>query len=350
MDNLTHSLTGLVLSRAGLDRLHPRAKWLLLASANGPDVDFVSMLAGADTYFIYHRWATHAILFVPIVALLPVIGVRLAFWKKPFDWKWAYVLSIIGVASHLILDWTNPYGIRLFLPFSDAWPALHSTSVVDIWIWTILLLAILWPMLSRLVGSEIGSRAKPGRGWAIAALVLFAVYNTGRWFIYQRAVEVQEALVYNGQAARRATAMPTHINPLVWKGVVETNSFWVLQEVNLARDLDPAQGRIIYKPESSPAIDAARKTRLFDVFSRFSRTLHWRVTPDPDIDGGTRVEAVDLRFNFTRGPRGQRHRNTLRFQSGLKAPQEPQAFEHRAAVVISRFPNAGFAARRFIVR
>lgn len=299
MDNLTHSLTGLMLSRAGLNRLHPHAGWILFFASNAPDCDVISAIGGASTYFVYHRWLTHALVAVPVVAILPVVFARLLFRRKPFDWKWAYLLSLIGVAGHLLLDFTNAYGIRLLLPFSDAWPALDITSVVDLWIWGLLLMATLWPMLSRLVGSEIGSKAKPGRGWAIAALVLLSFYECGRWFVHGRAVEVQEALVYNGQAAKRATAFPTLVNPLLWRGVVETSSFWVIQDLDLSKELDPAEGRVIYKPETSPAIEAARRTQLFDVFSKFSRTLHWRATPDPNTDGATRVEAVDLRFGFT---------------------------------------------------
>ena len=298
MDNLTHSLTGLMLSRAGLNRLHTRANWILFFSANAPDGDAISVIGGADAYFIYHRWITHSLVFIPVIALLPVILVRLLFWKHPFNWKWAYVLSLAGVSSHLLLDWTNPYGIRLFLPFSDAWPALNSTSVIDVWIWAILLIATLWPMLSGLVGSEMGSRAKPGRGWAIAALLLLFFYDAGRHVLYRRAVAMQEALTYNGQAARRATAFPTHFNPMIWQGVVETNSFWALHTVDLRKDLDPSESRIVHKPETSKAIETARQTHLFDVFSKFSRAMHWRAVPDPSMEGGTRVEAVDLRFGF----------------------------------------------------
>jgi inner membrane protein len=299
MDNLTHSLTGLMLSRAGLNRLHARANWILFFSANAPDGDAISVLGGADTYFIYHRWITHSIIAIPLIAILPVLFVRVLFWKHPFEWKWAYVLSMAGVASHLLLDWTNPYGIRLFLPFSDEWPALHSTSVIDAWIWAILLTATLWPMLSGLVGSEMGVRTKPGRGWAIAALLLVLFYDVGRAVLHRRAVEMQEALTYNGQAARRATASPTSFNPMVWKGVVETNSFWALHTVDLRKELDPAESRIIHKPEASKAIESARKTHLFDVFLKFSRAPHWRTVPDPILEGGTQVEAVDLRYGFT---------------------------------------------------
>jgi inner membrane protein len=299
MDNLTHSLTGLMLSRSGLNRFHPHATLLLFLSANAPDMDVISALGGAGTYFTYHRWITHALIALPLVALLPVIAVRLIFRKHPFHWRPAYLLSLLGVASHLALDWTNPYGIRLFLPFSDAWPALDCTSVVDAWIWMFLLLATLWPMLSDLVGSEMGSRSKPGRGWAIAALCFLPLYNTGRWFLHRQTVELQVSRVYNGQSAQRAFAFPGHFNPLQWSGVVETNSFWVVHPVDLSKDFDPAMSRILYKPESSPAIEAARRTPLFDMFLKFSRTPHWSVTPAASLEGGSRVDVVDLRFGFT---------------------------------------------------
>jgi inner membrane protein len=291
---------------------------VLFLSANAPDVDVVSAIGGAATYFMHHRWLTHAIVTLPVMALLPVAAVRMAVWNRPFRWGPAYLLSLAGVASHLLLDWTNAYGIRLLLPFSDIWPALNTTSVVDLWIWTVLFLATFWPMLSRLVGSEIGSRAKPGRGWAIAALSFLLVYNTARWFLYVQAVEMQVSRVYNGQAAQRAYAFPTHANPLVWNGVVETSSFWVLHTVDLSKDPDPSEGRIVYKPESSPAIQAARNTPLFDTFLKFSQTPHWRVTPAPAMEGASRVEVTDLRFGFTVSalvdPRNQVLETSFRFR------------------------------------
>ena len=69
---------------------------------------------------------------------------------------------MVGVASHLLLDWTNSYGIRLFLPFNSDWPGLSITGVVDIWIWAILLLAVFAPMLGTLVSAEIGAKKRPG--------------------------------------------------------------------------------------------------------------------------------------------------------------------------------------------
>ena len=41
MDNLTHALSGAVLSRAGFNRFTPQAGWLMVAAANVPDLEFV---------------------------------------------------------------------------------------------------------------------------------------------------------------------------------------------------------------------------------------------------------------------------------------------------------------------
>ena len=79
MDNLTHTLTGVLLARAGLSRLTPRAVWIAAIAANIPDIDVVSLLAGTVPYFMYHRWATHAILSAPLMAVLPVLLVAAIF-------------------------------------------------------------------------------------------------------------------------------------------------------------------------------------------------------------------------------------------------------------------------------
>jgi inner membrane protein len=293
---------GLLLSRAGFNRYVRRATPLLILAANAPDVDVISYFfgRGAESYFEYHRGITHAIVATPLVALLPVLILRLVFRKEPAQWFRAWLTAVVGVTSHWLLDFTNAYGIRLLLPFSDAWPALDISAVIDIWIWAALLLATLWPMLARLVSSEIGASAKAplGRGLAIFALSFVLCYDTARYFLKERVLTVQEARLYNGETPRRVLAFPTPFNPLFWRGVVETDRLWVVQQVNLASDLDPTAGQVFYKPESSPAIEAARRSSAFRTLDAFSRSLLWRVGPSDDIEGGSRVEAIDLRFGF----------------------------------------------------
>src|SRR5579864_7913326 len=130
MDPLTHSATGLFLSRAGLQRFTPYATPILILAANAPDVDVVTGFGGQLSYLNCHRHLTHAIPLLPLMALLPVLVVRL-FARKPIAWLGAYLISLAAVATHLALDATNIYGIRLLLPFSARWFHLDLTSVID---------------------------------------------------------------------------------------------------------------------------------------------------------------------------------------------------------------------------
>ena len=134
MDPLTHTAIGLFLSRAGLNRWTPLAAPILILAANAPDIDIVSAAGGALGYLHYHRHLTHSLAAMPVMALLPVLLVRVA-GRKPIRWVGAFCASMVAVASHLLLDLTNSYGIRLFLPFSSKWLRLDLTNVVDLWIW-----------------------------------------------------------------------------------------------------------------------------------------------------------------------------------------------------------------------
>jgi inner membrane protein len=297
MDNLTHTLTGIMLSRAGLARLTPRASWILALAANVPDIDvFWSAPMGAPAYLDAHRGISHAAVMAPVFALLPVAAVGL--WRRPaaFPWLRACIAANIGVASHLALDLTNIYGIRLALPFHGHWYRLDWTNVVDPWIWAVLFIAILWPMLARLVSSEIGGKSKAGPGIARFALAFLCLYQGARAVLHARAVATLDSHIYQGETPRRVMAMPGAWNPFRWRGLVELSGAWIVTGVNLASEFDPASGDLYYKPESQDWIAKARQTVPFQTLERFSSTLFWRVTPLPEPEAGTEVICSDLRF------------------------------------------------------
>ena len=136
MDNLTHSLVGLMLARAGLEKTTPHGAAMMVLAANAPDIDAVFWFSGTQTYLQWHRSYPHAIALAPLVALLPMLLAR-----ARFSWP-SFLASLIGVFSHLLLDWTNSYGIPLLLPFSARRWRLDITNLFDIWISAILLGAL----------------------------------------------------------------------------------------------------------------------------------------------------------------------------------------------------------------
>jgi inner membrane protein len=302
MDNLTHSAVGFFLSRAGLNRWTPASTAILLLAANAPDIDVV-MAAGASLNYIhYHRHLTHSLIAMPVMAAACVLLVRL-FWRKEFRWGAGFAAALIGVASHLLLDSTNVYGIRLLLPFSESWQRLDISSVVDLWIWAALLLGIAGPFLARLVGGEITSGSLrdryPGRGGAFFALGFLLLYDCGRGVLHARAMATLESRIYRGVAPLRVAAIPDAINPLHWRGLVETADFYAVPDINLAGEFDPTRAEVIPKPDPDPAIDAASRTPTFRQFLRFVQYPLWRVLVVPDQEGAKEVRLSDLRFgNF----------------------------------------------------
>jgi inner membrane protein len=302
MDNVTHTLTGFALSRAGMNRIAPHAGLILMLAANAPDLDIVTAAGGSLSYLNWHRDVTHSILAIPLVAILPVLVARLVA-RRPIPWLRCYLVSLAGAATHPLLDWTNVYGVRLLAPVSREWFRGDFTHVFDVWIWMALGLALVWPWLSRLVSSEIGAKPAPGRGLAIAALCFVAAYDAGRFTLHQRALAVLDSRIYAGAAPVRVAAAPNPVSPFRWTGIVEGDGFWMLHDINLLEEFDPALGRTYYKPEPSPALEAARSSKEFQQYLDFAQYVYWRVIPLDNPEGAQRVEAMDLRFGPPTAPR-----------------------------------------------
>ena len=331
MDPLTHTLTGLFLGRAGLNRLTPRSTPILLLAANAPDIDIVTTAGGSLNYLHYHRHMTHALAAMPLIAILPVVLVW-AVSRKPVHWGGAFLAALVAVASHLALDLTNVYGIRLLLPFSGTWLRLDWCAVIDFWIWGALLLGVAAPFLSHLVTSEIRSGTKRpshhGRASAIFALLSLLLYDCGRGVLHARAEAVLDSRVYHGEVPSRVVAIPG-MNPMRWRGLIETREFYQMPEVDLAGPFDPGSSMPFYKPGPDPAIEAARRNPAFQTFLTFSQFPLWKVTPVPEPQNGKRVEVFDIRFGtplqsgFTMSgivdPRGEVVQTSFRF--GIPPPR-----------------------------
>jgi inner membrane protein len=305
LDNLTHSLVGLFLGRMGLRKLTPNGLGVAILAANAPDFDVISWFWGREEWLRWHRNFTHALLGLPLMALVTILIIRVA-GRKPIRWWPAFLLASIGIASHIILDLTNVYGVRLLLPFSGQWFHWDTTPVLDLTIWAMLLVCAFAPMLARLVSSEIGARrSSTGAGWAMIALLALGAYDYARTVFHERAVNLMASRIWNGLAARRAGAFP-QANPLLWTGIVELSNAYVTVPIDLRAGFHPLDGVTFYKATRGPAAIAAMETRAFEAMQQFVQYPLWIVEPgaDPLPDGtsATRVVLMDLRFGSPAEP------------------------------------------------
>jgi inner membrane protein len=275
MDNITHSLVGLMLARAGLEKTTPHGTAMMVLAANAPDIDAVFWFTGTQSYLEWHRSYPHAIAFAPLVALLPMLLARVRF-----SWP-SFLAALIGVFSHLLLDGTNSYGIPLALPFSWHRFRLDIANVFDVWIWGILIGAAVLMWLAR--------RARRSLAWAALAALL--AFDGGRFLSHARAIDLMSERLYQGAPPQRVTALPGAFNPLAWRGVVEVPGSVITLPVDVMNG--PRAERAYPVAPPIPAMDAALRTRPFQVFSSWSQLPFWEVTP---VAEGLRLDLIDMRF------------------------------------------------------
>lgn len=286
-------LTGACIARAGFNRKTAYATLAATIAAEAADLDMFSQLRGPLTGFEVHRGITHSLVGAPFVALFS-IGVvwifdRLRRRRPPIQTRWFFLwfVALIAALSHVFLDFTNSYGIRMFLPFNSHWYALSVDSIWEPVLFAALVLGLIIPAVLGLADREIGVR-KPlfrGRGWAIAALVVVAAMITLRWVEHRRALGM--AAQTGGASSVRVAAEPYAFNPFHWFTVIETkNAFFTGSADTWSGALTPLA--TIYKPPVTPAVIAARQSRIGRVF------LDWAQFPIVTDRGP--AETLDLKY------------------------------------------------------
>ncbi|HEY1272976.1 MAG TPA: metal-dependent hydrolase [Terriglobales bacterium] len=311
MEPITHLLTGACLGRAGLNRKTALATATLTLAAEAPDVDVFGRFGGPVFGFAHHRGFTHSFLGVPLVAAA-VLAIIYAVWRLrgrrlkdpdlPPRWGWLYLYACLAGLSHILLDFTNNYGVRPFWPLSERWYSWDIVFIVEPLLWIFLIGGLVVPSLFALINEEIGARRKGPNGRLAATLALIAVVATWglRDFEHRSALAALDSRLYRGEDPVRVSAYPYWVNPFHWSGVVETRSFFAVAEVNsFAPEVDPA-GRMTlrYKPEETPVTLAAKKSGLGRVYLDWAQ---YPVTEAEQVTGprpGYTVRFYDLRYDY----------------------------------------------------
>ena len=304
MDPLTHVVVNIAASRAGLNKVSRLATPMLIVTGVAADLDWLTALTGPRAFLLGHRTITDSLCGAAGIAILTALCFTIATRKhpsSPIRFSRALVICLIGAALHTLFDLTNSYGVKLFWPFNDKWYALDSVAQFDVIILVILAAGIFLPMLFRLVGDEIGAQRKTkGVFSAVFALALVFAYVGARYILHERAVTLINSRLYNGAPPLAVGAFPDSPSPFHWAGVIITETTMLRAEVPVVIGVyDPFAAKIIYKPEESSALDAARASATASLFLSFARFPRAHVEHN---DRGYHVEITDMRFEIGTPP------------------------------------------------
>jgi inner membrane protein len=339
MEPVTHFLTGACIGRAGFNRKTAYATLAAVLAAEAADLDVIWTVAGPVEILKHHRGITHTFWAVPVVAGAAVGAVWLldrglkarrrkvdgaqssssadekgGSGREPIHWGWLYLTACVAALSHLLLDWTNNYGVRPFFPFNPRWYAGSFMFIAEPVVWLLLFLALFMPWVLGLADREIGARKLRfrGRGWAMFALIGMLVLGCWRWAEHAQALVMVSNTQISAEPALRVAAEPYMVNPWLWHAIVETPSLYQTAEINTRTgsiDSDPLRDAL-YKPADTVAVEAAKQTPLGRVYLDWGT---WAVVrevgqePAPGMEPPnltpnrtwTTVEFTDLRFDYS---------------------------------------------------
>lgn len=341
MEPVTHFLTGACIGRAGLNRKTAYATLAAVLAAEAADLDVLWGLRGPVEELKHHRGITHTFVAAPVVAgvvvgavwLLhrwrearrrpkfeaamasdPGAPIPLRLQQQAVSWIWLYATALIAALSHLLLDWTNNYGVRPFFPFNPRWYAGSFMFIAEPVLWGLFFLAFAMPWLFGLADREIGARRQAfrGRGWAIFALSGMVALWGWRWSEQQHALALVDSTQVALDPVKRVALEPYPVNPFHWHAILETANYYQMAEIDTRTGVidSDAQTDVLFKPPVTVATEAAKRTELGEVYLDWGT---WAVVRDvgqipvPGMDAPrlgtnqtwTTVEFSDLRFSYS---------------------------------------------------
>ncbi|GHA07624.1 hypothetical protein GCM10008090_16810 [Arenicella chitinivorans] len=242
MDPLTQGVVGITASQLVAKRSQKMiAAGLGFCSGMAADLD---VLIKSDTdpllFLEYHRHFTHALVFIPVGALICALIFAGVFrhWRRRSELSFGaiYRFCFAGYATHAVLDACTTYGTQLFWPFSDARIAWNSVSVVDPLFTLPLLTIILVAVLRRSHHAALFAMV-----YALGYLGVGAVQE-------HRALDAARALAASrGHAPVQLGVKPSFGNLIVWKSVYRHGDSYYVDAV-----------RVLAKPEVYVGVSAPR--------------------------------------------------------------------------------------------
>jgi len=361
MDNLTHSLVGLTSAKAGLEKLSPYATTVCVISANAADGDFVSLFLGDRwTLLQYHRGITHSIVGTVAIGVLVAtvafaierISSRVRKRTPRIRFGGLLAASLIASATHPLMDWTNNYGVRPFLPWNGRWFYGDLVYIVDPYIWLLLgAVAFLltsktrlkiagWCLLAVCATAVIGIAGRPaipesaplrialviwivgvstiaivralgahekfGAKTAQAALAMLVMYWSVLTFMHHAALAEAHIIATNMATARservlRVAAMPSAATFFRWQSVAETDQAMYRFTVGLGNMNSAAStgGQVVRYPKPTgqerAIVQLAEQDRRAFILLGFARfpLAHAEIG---NCIGQTLVQFADLRY------------------------------------------------------
>ena len=236
MDPLTHLTTGVICSQL----LPAPSRWWAAAAgaifAVLPDVDYFFIFWDRLAFIRYHRGFTHSLVALPLFALAGALLGRFLGgdrWFRPL-----FILGLMALSSHLLLDLATSYGTQLLNPFSRRRFALDWIFIIDPYFTALLvagaIAALSWPLWGPRVGA-----------WCLTAAAVYLLVCAS---YHHQALDLARQVLQDATpGAQTVAALPQPFSCRRWQliaaGPAEIKQAFVQLPVEAALGLKPGGGK-----------------------------------------------------------------------------------------------------------
>ena len=223
MDIVTQGLIGATMALAGA-----KPKEVRLAALVGfcapllADADALIRSSEDPLLFLeYHRHFSHALLFIPVGALIA----SLLLWpllRKRLTFKRIYLYAFLGYATAGLLDACTSYGTHLLWPFNNDRIAWSIISIFDpIFSLALIVAIVIGAVKHRPLAARVG-------------MMFAATYLSFGAIQHDRAESVAHRQAQQrGHIIERLIVKPTMGNLLLWRSVYETEGMFYVDAVRV---------------------------------------------------------------------------------------------------------------------
>ena len=189
-----------------------------------PDLDILIKSSTDPILFLeYHRQFTHSLFFIPFGSLVVAL-MLFPFFKSSMSIKTVYYASLLGYATHGLLDTCTSYGTQLFWPFSNERVTWNNISIVDpLFTIPVLILVVIAIKTKKKIFSFFSI------GWIIFYLSLGFIQ-------YERALlAAVELAQVRGHSPERLTLKPSFGNLILWKSIYQHKETFYVDAIRTAQ-------------------------------------------------------------------------------------------------------------------
>ena len=189
-----------------------------------PDLDILIKSSTDPILFLeYHRQFTHSLFFIPFGSLIVAL-ILFPFVKSSMSMKTVYYASLLGYATHGLLDACTSYGTQLFWPFSNERVTWNNISIVDpLFTIPVLILVVIAIKTKKKIFSFFSI------GWIIFYLSLGFIQ-------YERALlAAVELAQVRGHSPERLTLKPSFGNLILWKSIYQHKETFYVDAIRTAQ-------------------------------------------------------------------------------------------------------------------